>query len=1758
MKRSILGLLLILCLALLLPAAALAGGADEGTEGAPCSLTEGCSRTEGCTLPDGHEGECVVESPQQPCSRTEGCTLPDGHEDECVVESPQQPCSLTEGCTLPGGHEDECVVESPQQPCSQTEGCPLPGGHDGECVVESPQQPCIRTEGCTLPDGHEDECVTAPANEAEDPLPDGVDPQLQSRGITDDAVCSIGDVGYTDFATAMQAATDNQKVKLEKDFTVDQATNITISEKKVTLDLNGHTVTSTVNQNSAYFITVGNGGSLTVCDTTSQKEGCIKIAPNNPDNGWGIELNSGSSFTMMSGTIDVTRTAVDINTLAKDVNVAIKGGTIRSARYVMNVRGSNVTVDISAGQLESIGTEGRSVIYLTADDETAVVNITGGTLSSTQDGRGQVISGYNSGTLNFGGKAQIIATDTQGITIQDNIIVNITGGEISVNNTEHPGRTAAVSIAENTKLKVAGGKITSKQGAALQAEGSATAEISSGEFISESKGYNPKSAVIVKGTAKVTIKGGSFSDSAEKGTIEKDDDQATVVISGGEFSSQPDAGLLEEGLEFQTTTDGTFIAGSAVAQIVGKSDTYFRLSDAVAVVQPGETIRLLEDVQLADNTALQFDGKGTENAPVTLDLNGHDITGSNSNTRAQVTVTANERSGILWISQSHVVLTDSSADEKGSIVNKAASANNCTVLVTAPQATDTTSLQVRGGITINNESSHSSSKVLSLYSGGDTYGETWVTLEDVTMSSKENIITASDKENLKLNIKGGTYRTQATGSGAKTRISNYEGVVSISGGTFINANIGTSHLKRLEAGCYALYSETEAGQQKVEITTTAPADYAVHLRHADDDWDYRAKVYLAAGQDLNLLENLITDGVVIEVAEDLAVNLEKVIGKTYGAPDVITFELAQGVTLSGELKLQVADVIISGQGNLADDFTCTPASADYTVSKEKNANIWHGQMLEEDRALKLTKADGSIVYYPDSSTGQTSAFTAAGNNPGSTLQLQQDITCSSVKTIEGQFSIDLNGHVLTLSKPAYFLISATGNLQLINTNEEEGVLAANKLSTVAVSICGGSLSIGENVKVTGNTILLEKAPRGKLTVAGTIDTTGTANAPIMGNGSGNSNGTVITIAPGAKIIADATLGAAGIYHPQDGTLIINGGEISGDSGIYMKAGTLQMNGGKVTGSGPEVDYNHKPNGYVCTGDAIVLDACGYPGGAPAAEIKGGEISSKDNQPVSCYLNPGAEDIANKQFISGGKFSGDVSQYIAAQHSGLVTQDADYPFWVGDYNDETAQQALENKGVARLQVNQANVYYTSLQKAVAAAGENAVITLIADTDEVVTIGKPLVVMRNGFTASQISADADHRLVTTEGSYLIIPAPAAGTTYTVKYYLENKEQTGDAQSGLTAEKLSAALDKTYADHHLLRIEGPGADNTYHVYYARNVYQVTVQIHGRGTAEATPNSAISGNKIQLSATAQPGYRFAGWRVLEGDVTIAADGSFTMPQQNVTVLATFTLRSGSSSSSSRDYYQLRFDVNGGNAISALRRVENTTIDLNNYTPVREGYRFTGWYADAALSERITSIRLTEDTTVYAGWQKITQLPFLDIDETDSYYDAVCYVYENGLIIGTSDTLYSPDMSITRGMIATILWRVEGKPAAGANPFPDVAAGSYYESAIAWAAANGVINGYEDGNYRPNEAISREELAAILYRYALNKGYASAAAEHAALTQADAATVLDWAVPAMQWACETGVLSARADGLLQPGAEASRAETAVAFYVLAGTLAAR
>mgnify|MGYP001663928973 CR=1 FL=1 len=246
---------------------------------------------------------------------------------------------------------------------------------------------------------------------------------------------------------------------------------------------------------------------------------------------------------------------------------------------------------------------------------------------------------------------------------------------------------------------------------------------------------------------------------------------------------------------------------------------------------------------------------------------------------------------------------------------------------------------------------------------------------------------------------------------------------------------------------------------------------------------------------------------------------------------------------------------------------------------------------------------------------------------------------------------------------------------------------------------------------------------------------------------------------------------------------------------------------------------------------------------------------------------------------------------------------------------------------------------------------------------------------------------------------------------------------------------------------------------------------------------------------------------------------------------------------------YVLKFETNGGSRISDVYAPYDTKIDLSKYEPVKDGYRFTGWYLDRMLTEGVTSVRMTKNVTVYAGWRR-TELPFIDVRGDDWFYDDVAYVYENGLMNGTSETTFSPYISTTRGMIVTILYRMEGKPAVfEACPFTDVKAGAYYERAIVWAAENGIVKGYGNGCFGPDDQITREQMAAILYRYAKNRGLDVSVGENTnILSYDDVLDISEYAVPAMQWACGAQIIHG-ADGRLTPGAKATRAQVAAILH---------
>ena len=171
--------------------------------------------------------------------------------------------------------------------------------------------------------------------------------------------------------------------------------------------------------------------------------------------------------------------------------------------------------------------------------------------------------------------------------------------------------------------------------------------------------------------------------------------------------------------------------------------------------------------------------------------------------------------------------------------------------------------------------------------------------------------------------------------------------------------------------------------------------------------------------------------------------------------------------------------------------------------------------------------------------------------------------------------------------------------------------------------------------------------------------------------------------------------------------------------------------------------------------------------------------------------------------------------------------------------------------------------------------------------------------------------------------------------------------------------------------------------------------------------------------------------------------------------------------------------------------------------------------------------------------------LPFLDVPAGYWCYDEVRYIYQAGLMNGTSATAFSPSATTTRGMIVTILYRMDGSPAAGSSAFADVAPGAYYASAVAWASANGIVTGYEDGSFGPEDPITREQMAAFLFRYARYKGLdVSAQANLSGYT--DAGRISPYAVEPLRWANALGLITGTTADTISPTGSATREQAAV------------
>lgn len=259
----------------------------------------------------------------------------------------------------------------------------------------------------------------------------------------------------------------------------------------------------------------------------------------------------------------------------------------------------------------------------------------------------------------------------------------------------------------------------------------------------------------------------------------------------------------------------------------------------------------------------------------------------------------------------------------------------------------------------------------------------------------------------------------------------------------------------------------------------------------------------------------------------------------------------------------------------------------------------------------------------------------------------------------------------------------------------------------------------------------------------------------------------------------------------------------------------------------------------------------------------------------------------------------------------------------------------------------------------------------------------------------------------------------------------------------------------------------------------------------------------------------------------------------------------SGSSGGSASTTYTLTFETNGGNAISKVTKNKGTTIDLAQYAPTKSGATFEGWYADKGLTKKITSVKLDANTTVYAKWTEapVSGLPFKDVKTTDWFYNDVKYVYEKGMMAGTAADVFAPNATTTRAMIVTILYRLEGSPAVtGTSAFVDVPAGQWYTDAVNWAAANQIVKGTSATTFAPNDSITREQMAAILYRYAQYKGYD--VTKKADLSgYSDNGQVSAYAKDALAWANAAKLINGVTNTTLAPQGNATRAQVSAILH---------
>lgn len=978
-------------------------------------------------------------------------------------------------------------------------------------------------------------------------------------------------------------------------------------------------------------------------------------------------------------------------------------------------------------------------------------------------------------------------------------------------------------------------------------------------------------------------------------------------------------------------------------------------------------------------------------------------------------------------------------------------------------------------------------------------------------------------------VNGGTYSIQQKYTNANqadefvlncydANRRNGSATISVSGGSFVNFNPANCQAEGIAtnfcADGYTTTSTTNSGDTIYTVGTGTNSSVA------------------NAGANYNTLQSAInsveanssstqTVTLLKDVTEDIAIPSDKTLtldlnGKKLAnvSSDTITVASGANLTITGE---GTVDNVTHGKADIYNNGTVILNGGNYTRSQEaenttetSGGNSYynilnHGDMTI-DGAVKVLSTGhfSSLVangYYSYSSTNPRDGYVNGTNQEKPNLTIKDGSFSGGINTIKNDdnATLTINGGTFTNYTQAAFQNHGTATVTA-------GSFTAN--SKYAIDNCGCDANLDP----------------GKLKISG-----GTFNGTLYVH-SAHSN---VTISDG---YFNGSISKTG------GTLTITGGYFTTDPSAYCVNGKTGISSG-LANYPWTVCTKSDTKAEVASGDPAVKD----PTAVPKTDADKNLLNATQTALASAEINgngidAAAADMANKNMVTAdasvvGSLNTAIGTstpattentniviqtYMDMQITGVSTENDKKSITVDIQpmyrTVATTANVKANEEIVLTSSDSAkpvNAVQIGTPKPLSITGETT-ITIQLPTSFINKVGDsypPIYVQHKGHEYTATVTESDGKLIA------IFTNPDGFSPFTI-----STESTAVATIGDNKyTSLQAAVDAV-KDGETIIVTG---DNL------------------SATVSGNKSFTVTGKPVTL--TAASGY----------NLTKGAAGKYTVSHQS-----SGGPGSSGGSISAPTTYAVNVNAATNGAVAADKKTASKGTTVTVTASPSKGYVVDAVKVvdkdgkDVAVTEKDGKYVFTmpaSAVTVTGSFKAETPapvaLPFTDVKSGNWFYDAVKYAYAQGLMTGTSATTFAPNGTMNRAMIVTVLYRLEKSPAVtGASKFTDVPAGQWYSDAVAWAAANKIVNGYDETTFGPMNAVTREQMAAILFRYEQVKGLENVTLEENLNRFPDQNKISAYAIPALQWAVGQKIINGNADGTLDPTGTATRAQVAQIF----------